>query len=402
MQSGWERLVERIRRDRRSGASLLLAHGIEAARLFLAEVRRLPPSRLTTALEQFTRRLTASQPSMAVFLNLANALWLERGKEKKGPPVWNRLHDALVRYADGIDQGLRATVRRAAALVRPGSLVLTYSNSTAVRMSLWQAMAAGRRFEVVCSESRPMGEGVALARRLAALGIPVHLSADAALAEWVEVAGLVLLGADAILPDVVINKVGTEPILHAARRAGVPAYVLADSSKWLAPLLARFWRVREEAPEEIARLGVPNLRVHNRYFGMSALGLVTGVVWEGGISRPRETRRRIARLPVSKALVELLEKERSTGDLSFAVPPIRGRRTSRSHLFSHTLSADGRSVRDQDFGVVPERAARAVRSSPNRESRVSTKARREEGAMGFPGRKVSFRGLTKRASLMTR
>jgi translation initiation factor eIF-2B subunit delta len=331
MPGGWKRLVERIRRDRRSGASVLLAEGIEAARLFLAEARRLPPSHLTTALEQLTRRLTASQPSMAVFLTLANALWLERGEGEEEPPAWDRLHDALVRYADGIDQGLRATVRRAAALVRPGSLVLTYSNSTAVRMALWQAMAAGRRFEVVCSESRPMGEGVSLARRLAALGIPVHLTVDAALAEWIEAAGLALLGADAITPDVVINKVGTEPILHAARRIGVPAYVLADSSKWLPPLLARFWRVREEAPEEIARPGVPKLRVHNRYFGMSALGLVTGVVWEGGVARPREIRRRIARLPVSEALMELLEKEGSTGDLSSAVRPLRGRRAGRSH-----------------------------------------------------------------------
>ena len=331
MPGGWKRLVERIRRDRRSGASVLLAEGIEAAWLFLAEARRLPPRRLTAALEKFTRRLTASQPSMAVFLTLANALWLERGEGKEGPPAWDRLHEALVCYADGIDQGLRATVRRAATLVRPGSLVLTHSNSTAVRMALWQAMAAGRRFEVVCSESRPMGEGVALARRLAALGIPVHLTVDAALTEWVERAGLVLLGADAITPHVVVNKVGTEPVLHAARRAGVPAYVLADSSKWLPPLLARFWRVRDEAPEEIARPGVPNLRVHNRYFGTSALALVTGVVWEGGVARPREIRRRIARLLVSEALIELLEKERPTGDLSSAVRPLRGRRTGRSH-----------------------------------------------------------------------
>jgi translation initiation factor 2B subunit (eIF-2B alpha/beta/delta family) len=331
MPSGWERLVERIRRDRRSGASVLLAHGIEAARLFLAEARRLPPSHLTTALEQFTRRLTASQPSMAVFLTLTNALWLERGEEKEGPPAWNRLHDALLRYAHTIDQGLRATVRRAAALVRPGSLVLTYSNSTAVRMTLWQAMAAGRRFEVVCSESRPMGEGVSLARRLAALGIPVHLTVDAALAEWIGQAKLVLLGADAITPHVVVNKVGTEPILHAARRVGVPAYVLADSSKWLPPLLARFWRVREEAPEEIVRPGVPNLRVHNRYFGMSSLGLVTGVVWEGGVARPCEIRRRIARLPVSQALANLLGKEPLPGSLSRRARPTRGRRAGRSH-----------------------------------------------------------------------
>lgn len=306
MSGGWERLVERIRRDRRSGASVLLAEGIEAARLFLGETRRLPPSRLTAALARFSLRLTASQPSMAVFLNLANALWLDGTEGRDGPPTWERLHGALVRYAEAMDRGLLATVRRAGRLVRPGALVLTYSHSTAVRLALWRAMALGRRFEVVCSESRPMGEGVVLARRLAALGISVHLTADAALAEWVPAAGLVLLGADAVTPDVVVNKVGTEPLLRAASRTGVPAYVLADSSKWLPPALARFWRVREAAAEEIIRPGIPNLVVHNRYFGTAALGLVSGVVWEGGVAGPREAGRRIAPLPVSASLVRLL------------------------------------------------------------------------------------------------
>ncbi len=306
MFRGWERVVERIRRDRRSGATTLLAHGIEAARLFLAGTRGLPPARLTAALERFTWRLTASQPSMAPFLSLANALWL--GWEKGGgqPTAWEAVHNALVQFADRIDDGLLATIRRAATMVRSRSLVLTYSNSTAVRLALWRAMAAGRRFEVVCSESRPMCEGVALTRRLAALGISVHLVVDAALAEWVGQSDLVLLGADAITSHDVVNKVGTEALLHAARRADVAAYLVADSSKWLPEALARFWRIQEEAPEEIARPGDPNLRVHNRYFGKSPLALVSGVVWEGGVAQPGEIRRRIARLPVSAGLVNRL------------------------------------------------------------------------------------------------
>lgn len=314
MPPSWERILERIRRDRRSGASILLARGIEAARLFLASARKLPPDRLTVALELFTPRLTAAQPSMAAFLSIANALWLAHGEGRRRSPDWRDLHDALVRYADGIDRGLGLTVRHGAALVRSRSLVLTYSNSTAVRLALWRAMAAGRWFEVVCSESRPMREGVVLARRLAALGIPVHLVVDAALAEWIERADLVLLGADAVMPDVVANKVGTEPLLRAACRADVPVYVLADSSKWLPKGLAGFWRVREEAPEEIVRPGVPTLRVHNRYFGTSPLALVTGLVWEGGVARPADVRRRITRLRVSKGLVKLLARGRAAGN----------------------------------------------------------------------------------------
>ncbi len=306
MPAGWERALAQIRRDRRSGASVLLARGIEAARLFLSAMRHAPWARLDRALEEFTWRLVECQPSMAAFLTLANALWIGRGGADGGSFVWGSLHDALVQYAEQVDRGLRETIRRTAALVRTRSLVLTYSNSAAVRMGLWRAMAAGRRFEVVCSESRPMHEGQALARQLAGLGIPVHLVVDAALPEWVPRADLILLGADAVMADVVVNKVGTEPILQAARRAGLPTYVLADSSKWLTAPLAGLWRMREEAVEEITDHRHPNLAVHNRYFDRSALRLVTGLVWEGGVARPREVRRRIGRLVVSAGLVELL------------------------------------------------------------------------------------------------
>lgn len=314
MSGNWRRVVERIRRDRRSGASALLALGIEAGRLFLAEARRRPPRRLRSALEAFTLPLVASQPSMAGFLTLANALWRASGDGR--PPTWKGLHEALVRYAEGVDHGLRATVRHAAALVRARSRVLTYSNSGAVWLALWRAMAAGRPFEVLCSESRPLGEGVALARRLASLGIPVHLTLDAALIQWVPQASLLLLGADAITPHVVVNKVGTEPLLYAARRAGIPAYVLADSSKWLPDRLARFWRMRPESPAEIAALRHPNLVIHNRYFDQSPLALVTAIVWEGGVARPGEIRRRMARLPVSTTLLRLLRRRRTTGGQS--------------------------------------------------------------------------------------
>ena len=307
MPTDWRQILWQIRKDHHSGATALLGRGIEAARLFLIECQALPPARLAPALAQFTVRLTDSQPSMAPFLTLANALWLGvQGQSEER--FWTGLHNALIRYADGIDRNLLRTLRHAAGLVRSRSLVLTYSNSTAVRMALLRALATGRRFEVVCSESRPMGEGVALARDLATAGISVHLTTDAALAGWVERADLVLLGADAVCARSFVNKTGTEVVLRAARRGGALTYVLADSSKWLHKSLTGYWRVREEAPGEIAQFRHPNIHVHNRYFEEAPLELLTGLVWEGGIGQPAEIRRRLAGLPISKGLTSLLRR----------------------------------------------------------------------------------------------
>jgi len=304
----WARLLRQIKNDHRSGASALLGRAIEAGRLFLVATRPLSSDRLGPLLVRFTRLLTASQPSMAPLLNLANALWLGAGDQAESLR-WVRLHDAIAAYADSVDRGLAKTIHHGARLVKSGSLVLTYSHSAAVRMALLHALAAGRRFEVVCSESRPMGEGVALARRLAFAGVPVHLTTDAALPGWMGQADLLLVGSDAVVETDVVNKVGTEPLAQAARRARVPAYVLADSSKWLPAGLERFWQMREEAPGEITPLRHSNVQVHNRYFDCSPLRLFTGVVWNEGIAAPSEVRRRIGRLGTSTDLIVLLEQQ---------------------------------------------------------------------------------------------
>lgn len=308
MSPDWARLLRQIKQDRRSGASALLGRAIEAGRLFLVATRPLSSDRLGPLLVRFTRLLTASQPSMAPLLNLANVLWLGAG-DRADSLRWVRLHGAMVAFADGVDQGLAKTIRHGARLVKSGSLVLTYSHSTAVRMALLHALAAGRRFEVVCSESRPMNEGVDLARRLAFAGVPVHMTTDAALPGWVEQADLLLVGADAVIETDVVNKVGTEPLARAARRARVPGYVLADSSKWLPAGLERFWQMRDEAPGEITPLRDSNVQVHNRYFDRSPLPLFSGVVWNEGIAAPSEVRRRIGRLGTSAGLIVLLEQQ---------------------------------------------------------------------------------------------
>jgi translation initiation factor 2B subunit (eIF-2B alpha/beta/delta family) len=303
----------RIRKDHRSGATTLLAQAIEAGRLFLIATRSLPPPRLLRQLERFTCQLASSQPSMGPFLALGNALWLAVENRRAGASPWLALHDSLVRYADDLDRGLIATVRQAADLVRPGSIVLTYSNSTAVRLALWRAIAEGKRFIVVCSESRPANEGVALAEDLAGRGVPVYLAVDAALFGWLGIADLVLTGADAIMTTGIVNKVGTRPLLETARRLHVPAYALADSTKWLPPRLAGYWRVRAESPAEVTRLRHPNLTVDNRYFDLSPLSLVTGVIWEEGVGRSSSIRKRLGQIQVSATLVNLLKASSRQG-----------------------------------------------------------------------------------------
>lgn len=67
--------------------------------------------------------------------------------------------------------------------------------------------AGGRRFRAIVCESRPLCEGVSLANALAAAGVQVTVITDAQAGAFMEEADLVLVGADSLTADAVVNKV---------------------------------------------------------------------------------------------------------------------------------------------------------------------------------------------------
>lgn len=122
-------------------------------------------------------------------------------------------------------------------------LVFTLGKSGTVTRVLNDLWESGRRLSVLVAESRPGAEGVRLAQELAERGIRARTCDDFLLLSLVPKeaaprrpphyhgAPVVLVGADAVHPDALVNKVGTRALLETAQRAGVPAFVLATTAK---------------------------------------------------------------------------------------------------------------------------------------------------------------------------
>lgn len=114
----------------------------------------------------------------------------------------------------------------------------------------------GPGISVIVCESRPLCEGVVMAQRLAAAGLQVTLITDAQAGAFVEEADLVLLGADAVTPAGVVNKVGSKLLALAAKAAGVPVVAVTDSLK--------------VTPGPVAQVALPNTVLQVRLVGSIA------------------------------------------------------------------------------------------------------------------------------------
>ncbi|MCP5120798.1 MAG: hypothetical protein GY953_59145, partial [bacterium] len=204
MSAEVQELIDQIRSDNTSGATTL-------TRLAAKALSR------SSALDETARALVAAQPAMAPILNLVNTVL----SDARGAAACDEFLESLAANSE-------AAIRHGASLIQRSQTVLTHSFSSAVLDTLLAA-----RCEVICTESRPICEGLDLARELAAAGIHVTLIVDAAMLAGLHRADLVLVGADSISAHGVTNKTGTAPLAELAASLSVPFYVICTSEKFL-------------------------------------------------------------------------------------------------------------------------------------------------------------------------
>ncbi|NJK79008.1 MAG: initiation factor 2B [Chloroflexaceae bacterium] len=235
---------------------------------------------------QAGQALIEAQPAMAPLVNLVNTVLWRLGTSNTLAEM-RTIVDTVVRdFKRRLHMHETAVAEAALPLILDHVIVMTHSRSTTVRAALFHASRAQRRFQVVCSESRPIYEGRTLATELAEQGIKVTLVTDALAISRVAEADLVLFGADHLTNSGLANKVGTYGLVLAAQAAQVPVYALCSSTKFLPPGYPLPWQHRRPA-EQVWPDTPENVTVENYYFDYSPLHAITGIVTERGVL-PRE------------------------------------------------------------------------------------------------------------------
>jgi translation initiation factor 2B subunit (eIF-2B alpha/beta/delta family) len=125
-------------------------------------------------------------------------------------------------------------------IIKNNDKIFTYCHSTNVINSLIYSKKHGKKFEVYNTETRPLFQGRRTAIELRKAGVKTTTFVDAASLVAIkkenkkdkEYATKVFLGADALLKEGVINKIGSGMITEIAKKEKVPVYIIADSWKF--------------------------------------------------------------------------------------------------------------------------------------------------------------------------
>jgi translation initiation factor 2B subunit (eIF-2B alpha/beta/delta family) len=276
--------LQRVRDDREHGASWLAREAARALAEASVPAAGDPAGRLS-ALWEAARLFAVARPSMAALANTVARIWAAAvAADMPGNPGARlaSLHAAALQHEAAWSEAARAIGAVAGPLLH-GTLYLHSRSGTVEQVLLGlDAAPEGQPRHAIVSESRPGGEGVVLARVLAAAGWTITLVADAACGLLVPQAGAVLLGADSVRADgSLVNKIGSHPLALSARAAGVPVYVLCETLKIAAADFSL--HMEEMDPRELLPDAVPGITPRNPYFDHTPAELISAVVTEAGV-----------------------------------------------------------------------------------------------------------------------
>jgi translation initiation factor 2B subunit (eIF-2B alpha/beta/delta family) len=174
-------------------------------------------------------------------------------------------------------------------LIKSNDKIFTHCHSTNVVNSLIFAKKSWAKFEVYNTETRPLFQGRKTAVELKKAGIKVTMFVDSAAAIAIEKqnkkdkvhADKVFLGADALLNNGIINKIGSGLIAELAKKHKIPIYIIADSwkySKHKVPIENRSLNeVWDKAPK--------NIKIQNPAFEFVPKKYISGIVTELGFMK---------------------------------------------------------------------------------------------------------------------
>jgi methylthioribose-1-phosphate isomerase len=170
-----------------------------------------------------------------------------------------------------------------------GSLAtVDYGTALGVIRAAWEK---GKKISVVATETRPKLQGARLtAYELKRDKIPFMLITDN-MVGYVMSKGLVskvVVGADRIVRDAVVNKIGTYTIAVLAHEHGIPFYAAAPSSTFDLEHTAQDVVIEQRNPEEVTNFGSETVapkgvKVLNPAFDITPMKYVNGIICEKGV-----------------------------------------------------------------------------------------------------------------------
>ena len=295
-----EEIAEAIKSMRIRGAPLLGAAAAYALALTAHYSKAKNREELVKELEKAADLLRKTRPTAVnLFWAIERILTKAKGFSGNAKALAAAVVEEAKKIADEDAAANRLIGKYGAQLISKGDTVLTHCNAGALATVEYgtalgvirAAWEQGKKVKVFATETRPKLQGARLtAYELVRDGIPVTLITDSMVGYVMQkrLVNKVVVGADRIVKDAVINKIGTFTVAVLAKEHGIPFYVAAPKSTFDLKITSADVIIEERDPKEVTNIGsiriaAEGVNILNPAFDVTPLKYVTAIICESGI-----------------------------------------------------------------------------------------------------------------------
>ncbi len=215
------------------------------------------------------KKLLSLRPTEPLLKNV-----LDRTKEKS--------YEEIMEYFDNTQEKINQFILK---IIKNNDVIFTHCHSSTVSKALIYAKKKGKKFEIYATETRPLYQGRKTIMDMRKAGIKATFFVDsAAQVALTEKQGTkkvtkFFIGADALLKDGIVNKIGSSMFIHIAHENKIPVYIFAGSWKFTSGPV----KMEQRSFKEIWKKAPPEIKIKNPAFSFVPKKHIKAIVSEFGI-----------------------------------------------------------------------------------------------------------------------
>lgn len=283
--------AERIKKLQVQGARNVAIAAVQAMQTLAKQTKAKTKTRFLSELKEAQKILAATRETEPLMRNAMHYLiaQAQSANTEKVAKLSQTVDLAASQFLADLAASRERIAEIGAKRIHDGTVVFTHCHSSTVTRLLAKAKADGKKFKVICTETRPAFQGRITAREMVELGVETTFIVDSAARTFMDSVDLVIVGADAITSEGnIVNKIGTSGLAVLAHEARVPFYVVSELLKFNPETLGgECEKIEQRNPAEVWSDAPAKLIVRNPAFDVTRNRYIHGLICEEGIIAPQ-------------------------------------------------------------------------------------------------------------------
>ena len=267
----FNKIVKDIEQIKIQGAQNIAKKAVEAYKLF--------PNKRSK------KKLLSLRPTEPLLKNVLNSL------TKNG---FENLEENYKKISSHFEETQEKINRLSLKLIKNDDVIFTHCHSSTVSKALIYAKNHGRNFQVYVTETRPLYQGRKTARELSKAKIKTTLFVDSAgmmaltKSQGTKKVKKFFIGADALLNQGIVNKIGSGMLAQIAYKNKIPLYVFSDSWKYSKEKVKMEQRDFREIWNFFGKKSNSKIKIKNPAFEFVDKKYIHSIISEYGILKYRD------------------------------------------------------------------------------------------------------------------